>query len=100
MDEEEIRNDELTPEEAEEVEETGMSGEEAHRFDEFEELRGLLADVLAAVHGLREDVVRMSQNAAAVAVESGAVVEDDGETASIDLDDYEDVNGDLDLTIN
>lgn len=99
MDENEVLKDELTPAEAEEVTETDMSSEEAHRFEEFEELRTMLSSVMEELQGLRADVVRMSQNAAAIAVESGAVVEDDGETADIDENDYEDANGDLDLSI-
>lgn len=98
MDEEREELDDLTPAEAEDMEETGMSGEEVHRYEEFEELRSLIGDVLAAIGELKSSVVELSQNRAAVAVESGAVIVDDGETADIDEEDY-DYNDEMDLSI-
>lgn len=100
MDENEIREDSLTPAEAEAVEETGMSGEEAHRYEEFEELRSMLADVRDLLEGLKTDIADLAQQRAAVLVESGAVVTDDGETAVIDDEDYDRAFDELDLTID
>lgn len=100
MDENEIREDSLTPAETEAVEETGMSGEEAHRYEEFEELRSMLSDVRELVEGLKSDIADLAQQRAAVLVESGAVVTDDGETAVIDEDDYDRAFNELDLTID
>lgn len=99
MDEGEIARDDLTSAEAAEAEETGMSGEESHRYEEYEELRSMLSDVLDAVNGLRDGMRELAQQRAAVLVESGAVVTDDGETAIVDEDEYGDALEDLDLTI-
>lgn len=101
MDEnDDIRKDSLTLDEAEVVEDAGMSGEEAHRFEEFEELRSMLSEIREMVEGLKSDIADLAQQRAAVLVESGAVVTDDGETVNIDDDDYDRAFNELDLSID
>lgn len=72
MDEEERERDDLTADEAEQVEETGETGEEAHRAGEFEELRGMMQQVLDAIGELRERVGGYVDAANAVSVDNGA----------------------------
>lgn len=90
MEEEELeRRDEDTPAEAEEVEEGAMDSEEAHRFEEFEELREILLSMRESIEAMRSEMAQERQNAAAVAVENGEVV-DEGEPApAFDPDEYE-----------
>lgn len=87
MDEEEERDD-LTPGEAEQAAETGESGEEAHRAGEFDDLRGLLEQVLEGIGDIRERIGGVVDAANAVAVDNGAKIVD-GE------DDSEGVAGDV-----
>lgn len=77
MDEEERERDDLTSAEAEQVEETGETGEEAHRAGEFEELRGMMQQVLDAIGELRESVGGYVDAANAATVDNGAKFVDD-----------------------
>lgn len=70
MDEEE-RGD-LTADEAEQVEETGETGEEAHRAGEFEELRGMMQQMLDAIGEVRETIGSYVDAANAAVVDNGA----------------------------
>ena len=72
MNEEERERDDLTADEAEQVEETGETGEEAHRAGEFEELRGMMQQVLDAIGELRERVGGYVDAANAASVDNGA----------------------------
>lgn len=67
MNEEE--RDDLTADEAEQVEETG---EEAHRAGEFEELRGMMQQMLDAIGEVREAIGGYVDAANAVVVGNGA----------------------------
>ncbi len=77
MDEGERERDDLTADEAEQVEETGETGEEAHRAGEFEELRGMLQQVLDAIGELRERVGGYVDTLNATSVDNGAKFVDD-----------------------
>lgn len=83
MDDEQEERDDLTGAEAEEAEETGMSGEEAHRAGEFEDLRGMLADLLEQVRAMREDMGNWAMTANAAIIDNGAVVVDDNAGADV-----------------
>lgn len=72
MDEEERERDDLTADEEEQVEETGETGEEAHRAGEFEELRGVMQQMLDAIVELRESVGGYVDAANAASVDNGA----------------------------
>lgn len=82
MDEEERERDGLTADEAEQVEETGETGEEAHRAGEFEELRGMMQQMLDAIGEVREAIGGYSSVVNAMAIDNGAKFvdgEDDAE---------------------
>lgn len=83
MDEEMEERDDLTPSEAEEAETTGMSGEEAHRAGEFEELRNMLSDLLAQITAMREDMSGWAMNVNTAIIKNGAVVTDDNAGADV-----------------
>lgn len=83
MDEEERERDDLTADEAEQVEETGETGEEAHRAGEFEELRGMMQQVLDAIGELRETVGGYVDAANAAIVDNGAKFIDEGGSADV-----------------
>lgn len=83
MDEEERERDDLTADEAEQVEETGETGEEAHRAGEFEELRGMMQQVLDAIGELRETVGGYVDAANAAIVANGAKFVDEGDSAGV-----------------
>lgn len=79
MDEEERERDDLTADEEEQAEETGETGEEAHRASEFEELRGMMQQVIGAIVELRETVSGYVDAANAAIVDNGAkFVDKDG----------------------
>lgn len=81
MDEE--REDEnLTEDEEEAVEDGGMSGEEAHRYEEFEELNGRLNRVLAVL----DSIVAALNDLQAVSIESGAIVTDNDGSEDIEIE--------------
>jgi len=76
MDETEERDD-LTPDEAAEAADDGMSGEEAHRASEFDELRGMLSELLDQIRAMREDMGNWAMTANAAIIDNGAVITDD-----------------------
>lgn len=106
MDEEEkpTTEDELTPDEREIEDETGTSGEEAHRIGEFDDLRDRLERIENALGNITETLESMRTTAAAIDIDNGAdvvdvdgdgdadVIADDGE---IEIPDYEDMDLDL-----
>lgn len=64
--------DDLTADEAEQVDETGETDEEAHRAGGFEELRGMMQQILDAVGEVREAIGGYVDAANTVAVDNGA----------------------------
>lgn len=72
MDEEEKKGDDLTADEARQADETGETGEEAHRAGEFEELRGMMQQMLDAIGEVREAIGGYVDAANTVAVDDGA----------------------------
>lgn len=81
MDEEERERDDLAADEAEQVDETGDTGEEAHRAGEFEELRGMMQQMLDAIGEVREAIGGYVDAANAAVVDNGAKFVD-GEDAA------------------
>lgn len=96
--------DELTPDEQEIEDETGTSGEEAHRIGEFDDLRDRLERIENALGNITSTLEAMRTTAAAIDIDNGAdvvdvdgdgnadVIADDGE---IEIPDYEDMDLDL-----
>lgn len=80
MNEKNERND-LTETKAQKADETGMTGEEAHRAGEFEELRGMLERVLSGIDSITERIGGLVDSANAVTIDNGAKIVD-GEYAS------------------
>lgn len=78
--------DDLTPDEAEAAEETGMSGEEAHRYEEFRILEEKIDRVLDACERI-EDRIRAVNEGMGVFVRNGATVRE--EPGEVDLTDEE-----------
>lgn len=95
--------DELTPDEQEVEDETGTSGEEAHRIGEFDDLRDRLERVESALGTITETLEAMRTTAAAIDIDNGAdVVGVDGDGGAdvvaddeIEIPDYEDMDLDL-----
>lgn len=84
MDEE--TRDDLTEAEEATVEDTGVSGEEAHRIGEFRDLRDRIESVAE-----RQDEILDRIDRVARALAAQAVVSDDGEAApEQDVEDYVD----------
>lgn len=65
-------DDDLTPDEMEQVDKTGESAEEAHRSGEFEELRDLIDKVLEEVRGVAENVEQMRTVRESIDIDNGA----------------------------
>lgn len=96
--------DGLTPDEREIEDETGTSGEEAHRIGEFDDLRDRLERIENALGTITETLEAMRTTAAAIDIDNGAdvvdvdgdgdadVIADDGE---IEIPDYDDMDLDL-----
>ena len=96
--------DELTVGEQEIEDETGTSGEEAHRIGEFDDLRDRLERIENALGDIASTLEAMRTTAAAIDIDNGAdvvdtdgdgdadVIADDGE---IEIPDYEDMDLDL-----
>lgn len=94
--------DEPTPDEQEAGDETGTSGEEAHRIGEFDDLRDRLERIENALGDITSTLEAMRTTAAAIDIDNGAdvvdgdgdadVIADDGE---IEIPDYEDMDLDL-----
>lgn len=103
MDEEEklTTEDELTPDEREIEDETGTSGEEAHRIGEFDDLRDRLERIENALGNITETLESMRTTAAAIDIDNGAdVVDVDGDgdaddNDEIEIPDYDDMDLDL-----
>lgn len=106
MDEEEkpTTEGELTTDEQDIEDETGTSGEEAHRIGEFDDLRDRLERIENALGDITSTLEAMRTTAAAIDIDNGAdvadvdgdggadVIDDDGE---IEIPDYEDMDLDL-----
>lgn len=79
MDEEEIREDSLTSQETQDVKSGEMDAEEAHRYEEFRDLRDILENVhdeiRAGFESMKNDIdgIRAGMG---VFVDGGAVVND------------------------
>ena len=96
--------DDLTPDEQGIEDETGTSGEEAHRIGEFDDLRDRLERIENALGNITSTLEAMRATAAAIDIDNGAdvvdvdgdgnadVIADDGE---IEIPDYEDMDLDL-----
>lgn len=92
---------ELTPDEQMIEDETGTSGEEAHRIGEFDDLRDRLERIENALGNITSTLEAMRATAAAIDIDNGAdVVDGDGEADGIaddeiEIPDYEDMDLDL-----
>ena len=104
MDEDEkpcIGADCLTQDEQEIEDETGTSGEEAHRIGEFDDLRDRLERIESALGNITSTLEAMRATAAAIDIDNGAdVVDGDGDADAIsddevEIPDYEDMDLDL-----
>lgn len=105
MDEEEkpATEDELTPDGREFGDETGTSGEEAHRIGEFDDLRDRLERIEDTLGNITATLEAMRTTAAAIDIDNGADVADvdgDGDADviaddEIEIPDYEDMDLDL-----
>ena len=101
----ETEADDPTPEEPEVGDETGTSGEEAHRIGEFDDLRECLERIESALGNITSTLEAMRTTAAAIDIDNGAdvadvdgdggadAVNDDGEADIIP--DYDDMDLDL-----
>lgn len=89
--------DDLTPEEQEIEDETGTSGEEAHRIGEFDDLRDRLERIETALGNITSMLEAMRTTAAAIDIDNGAdVVDVDGGDADVVTDDEADIIPDYD----
>lgn len=96
--------DDLTPDGQEIEDDTGTSGEEAHRIGEFDDLRDLLERIESALGDIASTLEAMHTTAAAIDIDNGAdVVDVDGDgdadaiadDGEIEIPDYEDMDLDL-----
>lgn len=93
--------DELTTDEQEIEDETGASGEEAHRIGEFDDLRDRLERIENALGTITETLEAMRTTATAIDIDNGAdVMDGDGDADviaddEIEIPDYEDMDLDL-----
>ena len=95
--------DDLTPDEQEIEDETGTSGEEAHRIGEFDDLRDRLERIENTLGTITETLEAMRTTAAAIDIDNGAdVVDVDGDgdadviaDGEIEIPDYDDMDLDL-----
>lgn len=97
-----MTEDDLTPEEQGIEDETGTSGEEAHRIGEFDDLRDRLERIENTLGTITETLESMRTTASAIDIDNGAdVVDSDGDTdviaddGEIEIPDYEDMDLDL-----
>lgn len=97
MDEDEIRDDSLTSEEAQDVKSGEMDAEEAHRYEEFRELRDILEkvrdEIRTGFESMKNDIDTI-RTGMGVFVDGGAVVND---TAVNDLDNVLEVAAAIDV---
>lgn len=99
----ETEADNLTPNEREIEDETGTSGEEAHRIGEFDDLRDRLERIEGMLGNITSTLEAMRTTAAAIDIDNGAdVVDVDGDGDAdvvtddeIEIPDYEDMDLDL-----
>lgn len=101
----ETEADDLTPEEQEIEDETGTSGEEAHRIGEFDDLRDRLERIENTLGDITSMLEAMRATAAAIDIDNGADVADvdgDGDADVVTDDggadiipDYDDMDLDL-----
>lgn len=99
----ETEADDLTVEEQEIEDETGTSGEEAHRIGEFDDLRDRLERIEDMLGTITETLEAMRTTAAAIDIDNGAdVVDVDGDGDAdivtddvIEIPDYDDMDLDL-----
>ena len=100
----ETEADDLTPDEQEIEDETGTSGEEAHRIGEFDDLRDRLERIESMLGNITSTLEAMRTTAAAIDIDNGADVADvdgDGdaeviaEDDVIEIPDYDDMDLDL-----
>ncbi len=91
-------NDEnLTPDEQEIEDETGVDGEEAHRIGEFDDLRDRLERIEGMLSGIAETLEGMRTTAEAIDIDNGATVVDvDGDGDADIIEDEVDVIPDFD----
>ena len=95
-------DNELTPDEQEIEDETGTSGEEAHRIGEFDDLRDRLERIENTLGTITETLEAMRTTAAAIDIDNGAdVVDVDGDgdadviADDVEIPDYDDMDLDL-----
>lgn len=99
----ETEADDLTPDEREIEDETGTSGEEAHRIGEFDDLRDRLERIENTLGAITETLEAMRTTAAAIDIDNGAdVVDVDGDGDAdivtddvVEIPDYDDMDLDL-----
>ena len=92
-----------TPDERKIEDDTGTSGEEAHRIGEFDDLRDRLERIENALGDITSTLEAMRTTAAAIDIDNGAdVVDVDGDGDAdviaddeIEIPDYEDMDLDL-----
>lgn len=95
--------DDLTPDEREIEDDTGTSGEEAHRIGEFDDLRDRLERIESTLGTITSMIEAMRTTAAAIDIDNGADVADvdgdgDADVATDEADiipDYDDMDLDL-----
>lgn len=90
--------DGLTPDEREIEDDTGTSGEEAHRIGEFDDLRDRLERIESTLGTITSMLEAMRTTAAAIDIDNGADVADiDGDgDADVVTDDEADIIPDYD----
>lgn len=90
--------DDLTPDEREIEDDTGTSGEEAHRIGEFDDLRDRLERIESTLGTITSMIEAMRTTAAAIDIDNGADVADvDGDgDADVATDDEADIIPDYD----
>lgn len=90
---------ELTPDEQMIEDETGTSGEEAHRIGEFDDLRDRLERIENTLGNITSTLEAMRATAAAIDIDNGAdVMDGDADVIAddeIEIPDYEDMDLDL-----
>lgn len=94
----ETEADDLTPEEQEIEDDTGTSGEEAHRIGEFDDVRDRLERIESMLGNITSTLKSMRTTAAAIDIDNGADVADvDGDgDADVVTDDEADIIPDYD----
>lgn len=87
----------LTPDEQEIENETGVDGEEAHRIGEFEDLRDRLERIEGMLSGIAETLEGMRTTTEAIDIDNGATVVDvDGDGDADIIEDEVDAIPDFD----